>query len=64
VTVIAKPLPCLLPDLPNDLPDTVGYESADKQWIGVTVQNWALLVDYVLALQGWTWAAVDCIEAR
>lgn len=64
VTVVAKPLPCLLPDLPSDLPEALGYESANGQWIGVTIINWSLLVDHVLALHGWVWAAAECIEAR
>jgi len=53
-----------LPDLPSDLPDAIGYESADGQWVGVTVTNWALLVDHVLGLQNWIVGAVDCLEAR
>lgn len=64
MTVIAKPLPCLLPDLPNDLPEAIGYESENKQWIGVTVQNWALLVDHVLALHFFVASVVPCLEAR
>ncbi len=61
VTVIAEPLVCDLPALPESLAKAVGYPSPDGKSIYITVTDYAALGSYVLGLHQWITAASACI---
>jgi hypothetical protein len=61
VTVIAEPIVCDLPPLPDPLSKPVGFPSPDGQSILVSISDMALVVGYVSAMRAWIMAATGCI---
>lgn len=61
-TIIARPPPCTLPELPAPIPG-LGIPDPQRDGYFVPRQSWALLGGYVAGVREWITAAAGCLTA-
>lgn len=62
VVVVKSPPPCVLPALPDPLPQ-IGVPDAPRDGYFVPRQSWALLGGYQAEIRSWIVAAAGCLTA-